>query len=86
MLTEFLIGSPFHAMTPNILFRLGLSRPRGAVARAEAQRSDDPYVPGSNPTVGHGCRSIRMIQYKSRSRVAVGVARKGPLTAKSHEC
>jgi hypothetical protein len=28
----------------------------GAVVRAEAQRSGDPYVPGSNPTVGHGCQ------------------------------
>jgi hypothetical protein len=32
--------------------------PRGAVVRAEAQRSDDPCVPGSNPTVGRGCRSF----------------------------
>jgi hypothetical protein len=28
------------------------SRPRGAVVRAEEQRSDDPCVPRSNPTVG----------------------------------
>ena len=32
--------------------------PRGAVVRAEAQRSGDPCVPGSNPTVGRGCRSF----------------------------
>jgi hypothetical protein len=34
------------------------SRLRGAVARAAVQRSDDPFVACSNPTVGHGCRSF----------------------------
>jgi hypothetical protein len=34
-------------------------RPHGAVDRAVAQRSDDPYVAGSNPTVGRGCQSFR---------------------------
>jgi hypothetical protein len=29
--------------------------PRGAVVRAEAQRSGDPCIPGSNTTVGRGC-------------------------------
>jgi hypothetical protein len=35
-----------------------ISSTRGAVVRAEAQGSDDPCVPGSNPTVGRGCRSF----------------------------
>jgi hypothetical protein len=41
------------------LYKLTIfSRPRGAVVRAEAQEFDDPCVPGSNPTVGRGCRSF----------------------------
>jgi hypothetical protein len=34
------------------------SCPRGAVVRAEVQRSDDPCIPGLNPTVGRECRSF----------------------------
>jgi hypothetical protein len=33
-------------------------RMRGTVVRAEAQRSDDPCVAGSNPTVGRGWNRI----------------------------
>jgi hypothetical protein len=37
-----------------ILFNFDFSRLRGAVVRAEAQRYDDPCVPGSNLAVGRG--------------------------------
>jgi hypothetical protein len=40
------------------IFIVVISRPRGAVVRAEEKRSDDPCVPGSNPTVGCRCRSF----------------------------
>jgi hypothetical protein len=41
-----------------------------------AQRFDDSYVAGSNPTVGAGSS-------EPRSRVAAGVAHEGTLAAKS---
>jgi hypothetical protein len=40
------------------LFITTRSRLRGAMLERRAQWSDDPCVGGSNPTVGHGCRSF----------------------------
>jgi hypothetical protein len=64
-----IINQSINQSINDLSFYLGHSRDE--VVRAEAQRSDDPCVPGSNPTVGP---------------VAVGVARTRTITANMIEC
>jgi hypothetical protein len=58
------------------------SLPRGAMVRAEVQRSSDPCIPGSNLTVDVSAGPSDETAYMMRPSVAVGVARKRTLTAK----
>jgi hypothetical protein len=62
-------------------------RPRGTVVRAEPERFDNPCVVGSNHTMGRWHQFFFWMRpYKLRSHVAIVVACKRILPAKSHKC